>query len=114
MISAQNLGEKISRMFNFVYNVNGEWYVLGRDYFQPCTDNQLGVYNMFCKALETGDREEIISQYRRVRKYTSDCQPNDEERDIKIVQFVNGLDDDELISLNNQVIIAEKLATDVY
>lgn len=114
MINAQQLGEKITRMFNFMYEVNGEWYVLGRDYFRVCSDFEYGVYTQFCSALDNGDRKEIIFCYRRVRRYVSDCQPNDRERDMKIIQFVNELDADSLKSLSEQVSRAEEYANIAY
>lgn len=44
MVIAQELGEKITRMFNFIYEVNNDYYILGRDYFRLCTDLEIGVY----------------------------------------------------------------------
>lgn len=35
MINAQNLGEKLIHTFNFMYEVNNDYYALGRDYFRP-------------------------------------------------------------------------------
>ena len=38
IVIAQELGEKITRMFNFIYEVNNDYYILGKDYFRLCTD----------------------------------------------------------------------------
>ncbi len=36
MVDARELGEKITRMFNFIYEVKDDYYVLGRDYVRIC------------------------------------------------------------------------------
>ena len=30
MVSAQKLGERIPRMFNFIYEINDDYYILGQ------------------------------------------------------------------------------------
>lgn len=34
MMNTQDLGQRITRMFNFMYEVNGNYYVLEKDYFR--------------------------------------------------------------------------------
>lgn len=59
MVIAQELGEKISRMFNFIYEVNNDYYILGRDYFRLCTDLEIGVYKGF-KMLLTEKKKVLL------------------------------------------------------
>lgn len=47
MNRAQELGEKIAGMYNFIYEINDDYYVLGRDYFRLCTDLEIDVYKRF-------------------------------------------------------------------
>ena len=103
MVNAQELGERITRMFNFIYEVNGDYYVLGRDYFRLCTDLEIDVYKGFKGALDGNVEEIIIEQYKRVRKYTSDCQSASRTRDKKIVEFVQELKEEDFEALSMQV-----------
>lgn len=114
MINVQDLGERISRMFNFMYEVNNDYYVLGRDYFRTCTDLELGVYKGFKEALEGDSKDWSIEQYKRVRKYVSDCQLSSRARKQKIVEFVRGLSEDEVESLSRQVDRAMEFALIAY
>lgn len=114
MINAQNLGEKLIHTFNFMYEVNNDYYALGRDYFRPCTDMELEVYKGFREALEGGNEDWIIDQYKRVRKYMSDCQPRSRDREQEIVKFVQGLSKEELKSLSSQIDRAMKYAQIAY
>ncbi len=114
MVNAKDLGERISRMFNFMYEAKDDYYVLGRDYFRPCTDLEMGVYKGFTEALESGDGDWIIDQYKRVRKYVSDVQPGSRVREQGIVEFVQGLDGEELESLRIQVDRAMEYARTAY
>lgn len=113
MVIAQELGEKITRMFNFIYEVNNDYYILGRDYFRLCTDLEIGVYKEFKNALD-GKEECISEQYKRVRRYTSDCQLGSKARDKEIVEFVQGLREEELEMLSKQVAQAESYAQIAY
>lgn len=61
-------------------------YALGRDYFRPCTDMELEVYKGFREALEGGNEDWIIDQYKRVRKYMSDCQPRSRDQEKAYAQ----------------------------
>lgn len=110
MVIAQELGEKITRMFNFIYEVNNDYYILGRDYFRLCTDLEIGVYKGFKNAIDGKDEGFILEQYKRVRKYTSDCQPNSRVRDKELVEFVQSLGEEELEILRKQVEQAELFA----
>lgn len=112
MIRAQELGEKIAGMFNFIYGINGDYYVLGRDYFRLCTDLKIGIYKRFKDAIDGKAEGVIAEQYKRVRRYTSDCQPS--SRDKEIVEFVQGLREEELEALNKQVDQAESYAQIAY
>lgn len=114
MINAQNLGEKLIHTFNFMYEVNGDYYVLGRDYFRSCTDLEAGVYKGYKEALERTDDDWIIEQYKRVRKYVSDCQPGSRSRDKGLLEFVKGLKAEELESLSRQMDKAESYAQIAY
>lgn len=51
MISAQDVEERITRMFNFIYEVNGDYYILGQGYVRLCTDLESAVYKGFKEAL---------------------------------------------------------------
>lgn len=110
MVIAQELGEKITRMFNFIYEVNNDYYILGRDYLILCTDLEIGVYKGFKNAIDGKEEGFIIEQYKRVRKYTSDCQPNSRVRDNELVEFVQSLGEEELEILRKQVEQAELFA----
>ncbi len=114
MVNAQGLGERLSQMFNFMYEINGDYYVLGRDYFRLCTDLEMGVYKGFKAALEGGSEDWIIDQYKRVRSYVSDCQPSCRVREEEIGEFVCGLGERELELLNSQVDRAMKYAQIAY
>lgn len=103
MVSAQELGERIIRMFNFIYEINDDYYILGQDYFRLCTDLEIDVYKGFIDALDEKVEEVIIERYERVRKYTSDCQSADRTRDKKIVEFVQGLNEENLEALSMHV-----------
>lgn len=103
MVEAQDLGERISRMFNFMYEINGDYYILGRDYFRICTDLEIGVYKGFKDALDGKEEKYIIEQYKRVRKYTSDCQPSSRTRAKELVEFVQGLSEGDLEALSTQI-----------
>lgn len=113
-MNAQDLGERITRMFNFMYEVNGDYYVLGRDYFRLCTDLEMDVFKRFRETLESGNEDWIIDQYKRVRRYVCDCQPNSEERDNEIVKFVQKHGEGELESLSRQVDQAMEYAQTAY
>lgn len=114
MVDAKDLGERISRMFNFMYEVKGDYYALGRDYFRLCTDMEMGVYKGFREALESGNEDWIIDQYKRVRRYMPDCQPSSRARKLEIAEFVQGLCEEELESLSNQMDLAMKYAHIAY
>ena len=114
MVDARELGEKIARMFNFIYEINGDYYILGQDYFRLCTDLEIGVYKGFEDALNEKEEGFIIEQYKRVRKYTSDCQPNSRVRDKELVEFVQRLDEEDLEILSKQVAQAESYAQIAY
>ncbi len=114
MVNAQDLGERLSRMFDFMYEVNDGYYVLGRGYFRICTDLEKDVYKGFVAALEDGSEDWTIDQYRRVRGYVSDCQPTSRAREQEIVEFVCGLGEGELESLNSQMDRAMKYAQIAY
>ena len=114
MVNAQELGERIIRMFNFIYEVNSDYYVLGRDYFRLCTDLEIDVYKGFIDALDEKVEEVIIERYKRVRKYTTDCQSADRTRDKKIVEFVQGLNEEDLEALSMQVERAASYAQIAY
>lgn len=114
MSRAQELGERIAEMFNFIYEVKGDYYLLGRDYFRLCTDLEIGVYKGFKDVLDGKVKGAIIEQYKRVRRYTSDCQPGSRTRDRGIVEFVQGLREEELEALNKQVDQAESYAQIAY
>lgn len=114
MINAQDLGERITRMFNFMYEVKGNYYILGQDYFRPCTDLEMGVYIGFKEALDRKEVGFIVEQYKRVRRYTSDSQPGNRNRDKEIVEFVQGLSEGDLESLNRQVDCAAAYAQIAY
>lgn len=73
MVNAHELGERISGMFNFIYEIDGNYYVIGRDYFRLCTDLEIDVYKGFKYAFDGKAEEVIIEQYKRVRRYTSDA-----------------------------------------
>ena len=113
-MATQDLGERITRMFNFVYEVNGDYYVLGRDYFRYCTDLEMDVYKGFREALEGKKEEWIIEQYKRVRKYVSDCRPDSRSREKEIAEFVQELSDEEWETLNRQVDLAMEYARVAY
>ena len=68
-----------------------------------CTDLEIDVYKGFKGALDGNVEEIIIEQYKRVRKYTSDCQSADRTRDKKIVEFVQGLNEENLEALSMHV-----------
>lgn len=51
----------------------------------------------------SGDGDRIIDQYRRVRRYVSDAQPGSRAREQGIVEFIQGLEREELDSLSIQV-----------
>ena len=114
MVDAKDLGERISRMFNFMYEVKGDYYVLGRDYFRPCTDLEMEVYKGFREALKGGSEDCIVDQYKRVRKYVSDCQACNRAREQEIVEFVQRLGEEELESLSSQVDRAMGYAQSAY
>lgn len=114
MVRAKELGERIVGMFNFIYEVKNDYYVLGRDYFRLCTDMEIGVYKGFKTALDNREKENVIEQYKRVRRYTSDCQLSSRTRDKEIVEFVQSLSEGDLESLNTQVIQAESYARIAY
>lgn len=114
MVIAQELGEKITRMFNFIYEVNNDYYILGRDYFRLCTDLEIGVYKGFKNAIDGKEEGFIIEQYKRVRKYTSDSQPNSRIEDKELVEFVQGLREEEVEKLSKQVEQAELFAQIAY
>lgn len=114
MVNAKDLGERISRMFNFMYEVKGDYYVLGRDYFRPCTDIEIKVYKGFREALEGGNEDWIIDRYRRVRKYVSDCQACSRVREQEIVEFVCRLSKEEIESLSSQADRATRYAQSAY
>lgn len=114
MVDANDLGERISRMFNFMYEVKGGYYVLGCDYFRLCTDLEIGVYKGFTEALEDGSENRIIDQYKRARKYVSDCQACSKAREQEIVEFVQRLGEEELESLSSQVDRAMGYAQSAY
>ena len=114
MINSQDLGERIARMFNFMYKVNGDYYILGQGYFRLCTDLEIGVYKGFKDALSGKEEENIIEHYKRVRRYTSDCQPVSRTRDKEIVDFVQGLSEGELETLSRQVDRAASYAQIAY
>ena len=114
MVNAQELGERITRMFNFIYEVNSDYYVLGRDYFRLCTDLEIDVYKGFRDAFDEKVEEVIIERYKRVRKNTSDCQPSSRTRDKKIVEFVQGLNEKDLEALSMQVERAASYAQIAY
>lgn len=105
---------KIIRMFNFMYETNRGYYVLGRDYFRTCTDLELDVYKGFQEALEGKDEDWIVDQYKRVRRYVSDCQSGSRSRNKEIVEFVQGLSAEELESLSGQVDWAMEYAQIAY
>lgn len=84
MVEAQDLGERIIRMFDFIYEINDDYYILGRNCFRICTDLEIGVYKGFKDALDGKEEKYIIEQYKRVRKYTSDCQPGSRIRDREV------------------------------
>ena len=111
---AQELGEKITRMFNFIYEVNNDYYILGKDYFRLCTDLEIDVYKGFKDAIDGKEEGFITEQYKRVRKYTSDCQPNSRVRDKELVEFVQRLDEEDLEILSKQVAQAESYAQIAY
>lgn len=100
MVIAQELGEKITRMFNFIYEVNNDYYIFGRDYFRLCTDLEIEVYKGFKNAIDGKEEGFIIEQYKRVRKYTSDCQPNCRVRGKELVEFVQSLGEEDLEMLS--------------
>lgn len=102
MINVQNLGKRIFQMFNFMYEVNDDYYVLGKDYFSSCTDLEMGVYKGFREALEGDSKDWSIEQYKRVRKYVTDCQSDSRAREQEIVEFVRRLSEDEVESLSGQ------------
>lgn len=102
-MNALDLGEKLTQMFNFMYEINSDYYVLGRDYFRPCTDLEMGVYKGFKEALEGKSEDWIIEQYKRVRKCVSDYQPSSSIRAKEIKEFVQGLNEEELESLSRQM-----------
>ena len=110
MVDARKLGEKIARMFNFIYEINGDYYILGRDYFRPCTGLEIDVYKGFKDALNGKEEGFIIEQYKRVRKYTSDCQTNSRIRDKELVEFVQRLGEEDLEVLSKQTEQAELYA----
>ena len=114
MVDARELGEKIARMFNFIYEINGDYYILGQDYFRLCTDLEIGVYKGFEDALNEKEEGFIIEQYKRVRRYTSDCQSNSGIRDKELVEFVQGLRKGEVDILSKQVDRAESYAQIAY
>lgn len=114
MLSAQELGERITRMFNFIYEINNDYYILGQDCFRPCTDLEIDVYKGFIDALDEKVEEVIIERYKRVRKYTADCQSASRTRDKKIVIFVQGLNAEDLEVLSMQVERAESCAQIAY
>lgn len=114
MINTQNLGEKLVHMFNFMYEVDGNYYALGRDYFRVCTDLEIGVYKGYEEALKEKEEDWIIEQYKRVRKYVSDCQPCSGSRDKGLLEFVKGLKAEELESLSRQMDKAEYYAQIAY
>lgn len=114
MVNAQDLGERLTRMFNFMYEASNDYYVLGRDYFRPCTDLEMGVYKGFKEALEGESEDWIIEQYKRVRKYVSDCQPSSMDREKEIMEFVQGLSEEELESLGRQADRAVEYAQIAY
>ena len=99
MVDARELGEKIARMFNFIYEINGDYYILGQDYFRLCTDLEIGVYKGFEDALN--EKEE-------------DCQSNSGIRDKELVEFVQGLRKGEVEILSKQVDRAESYAQIAY
>lgn len=96
------------------YETNSDYYVLGRDYFRVCTDLELGVYMRFEEALESGSEDWIVDQYKRVRRYVSDCQPSSRAREQEIVEFIQGLGEEELESLSVQVDRAMEYARIAY
>lgn len=110
MVEAQDLGERIIRMFDFIYEINDDYYILGRNCFRICTDLEIGVYKGFKDALDGKEEKYIIEQYKRVRKYTSDCQPSSRIRDRELVEFVQGLSEGDLEALSTQVDKAESYA----
>ena len=110
MVDARELGEKIARMFNFIYEINGDYYILGQDYFRLCTDLEIGVYKGFEDALNEKEEGFIIEQYKRVRRYTFDSQSNSRIRDKELVEFVQGLRKGEVEILSKQVDRAESYA----
>lgn len=114
MVNAQELGERIIRMFNFIYEVNGDYYVLGRDYFRLCTDLEIDVYKGFRDSLDGKVKDVIIEQYKRVRKYASDCQSCSRNRDKEIVGFVQRLSTEKLEELSEQVDRTELYAQIAY
>lgn len=114
MINAHNLGEMISRMFNFIYESNGGYYVLGRDFFRLCTDLEMEIYKSFKKSLEDSNKDWSIEQYKRVRKYVSDCQPSNKSNEKNIVRFVCELNEMDLKSLESQVNQAIEYASIAY
>lgn len=114
MVDAKDLGGRISRTFNFMYEVRDGYYVLGCDYFRPCTDMEMDVYKGFKEALESGDGDWILDQYKRVRRYVSDVQPGSKAREQGIVEFVQGLNEEELESLGGQVDRAMEYAKVAY
>jgi hypothetical protein len=114
IVIAQELGEKITRMFNFIYEVNNDYYILGKDYFRLCTDLEIDVYKGFKDAIDGKEEGFITEQYKRVRKYTSDCQPNSRVRDKELVEFVQRLDEEDLEILSKQVAQAESYAQIAY
>lgn len=103
VINAQDLGEKIVQTFNFIYEVEGNYYVLGRDYFRLCTSLEMEVYKGFKEALRGESEDGVINQYKRVRKYVSDCQVGSRAREQEIMEFVQKLGEKELESLSSQV-----------
>ena len=73
-----------------------------------------GQYKGFEEALRDESEDGNIEQYKRVRKYVSDCQPGSRAREQEIMEFVQKLSEEELGSLNSQVNRAMRYAQIAY
>ena len=104
-MTVEELARKISKTFNFIYKVNDEYYVLGRDYCKKCSSFLIDVYKGY---MDKCDESEKKDNYKRVREYVSDVQVPDKNRESDILEIISEDFENVLLQYEQAMGYAEK------
>lgn len=85
-MTVEELAGKISRNFNFIYQINDDYYVLGRDYCKKCSSFLIDVYKGYMDKCGESEKKD---NYKRIREYVSDVQVPDKNRESDILKIIS-------------------------